>query len=326
MSANLAHFFIAESALERYSFLTNKGKGKEGLAKLLNSYLPFFILGSVGPDLPSYPIKSILEKAIQADVGWRPVVHDGWPYAFHHIRVNEMPAALFNIVLKDSQKSPMDARHQSRFAFATGWLCHMATDRAIHPIVNAYAGNFYNSIDNTIKHMHCEVIQDLWIFAQYKGNDSIKDFYKFKPEKMIDLKKGKGKNGIRPNFDVEEIDAFAKYIARAAFEAYSMKISDEETKDWLTGIKLAISKMDNIGPVKKQADVYKDLVGEKLYKGLSECADKEFIKAVKEAEAACFKMIEFAGSLLGGEPLAGESRRVFLDFVGDYDLTNPPMK
>jgi len=326
MSANMAHFFIADSALKKYYKQTKDVA--PGAATMLNSYHPFFLLGSIGPDLPNYKVGSILFKAIEQDVGWRPVDADGWAYMYHSVNPNEMPTALFNIILKDSQNEPIDAQQTARFAFATGWLCHIVTDRIIHPIVNAYAGNYYKSWHNTKKHMHCEIEQDLWCYAHYKGGGKIDGFLKEEPEKWIDLKRGKARGAKRHIFNSEEIEGFAMYIARASMEAYGVPLSYEEVQTWLRGINIAIGKMDDWGPVKKTAKKIKGKSIREIETALSECVNKKFIEAIPKAEKECLEKIEFAVDIFGygplKQPMTGDKKQKILEDIGDEDLTNPP--
>lgn len=324
MPANMAHFFIAEKALRKYR--EEKGT-QDGTGNLLNLYLPFFMLGSIGPDLPNYQKKSMIKKALRGKGVWRPVKIDGFAYDFHSVRPNDMAAALFNVVFKDTQGGQWDARQYSRFAFATGWLCHIVTDRIIHPIVNKFSGNYYASWNNTKIHMGVEVIQDLWCYAHYRGNGYIRPFFDEKPEEWIDIKSERKVEGLRkPEFDKQEIKAFIIYFARAVTEAYAKQCKPRAVKKWLSGINIAMKLMKDIGPIESKAKEFKDLSPEKLKYALSNYANDDFVQnAVPQAEKSCKEMIEYASQYMKrGQPLANEERQNFLAYIGDADLTNPP--
>lgn len=319
MPANMAHFFIAETALDKYRLEVGKN---DGFGKILGIYKNFFLLGSIGPDIPNYKTIKIIKRILKKQELWRPVEVDGWSYLFHSVKPNEMAAALFNIIMKDTQSREWDIRGYSRLAFATGWLCHIATDRIIHPYVNAYAGNYYASVDNTKKHMHCEVEQDIWCYAHYKGNGKIDGFFNEEPEKWIELKY----HTETKKFDSDEEEAFIYYLIRAIAEGYSVIVDKDEVKAWLDGIRFAIGKMDDIGPIRSMAKKCRGEDMETLELSLSECVTEDFIKkGIPKAEDECYRMIKLAKDIFRREePLAGEMRKNFLEEVGDADLTNPP--
>ncbi len=61
---------------------------------------------------------------------------------------------------------PDALRRRQGLAWVLGFASHVVADAVVHPIVNAIAGDYYESAENARKHKECELHQDTYIYQE----------------------------------------------------------------------------------------------------------------------------------------------------------------
>lgn len=253
MSASIAHMLIAEAALNELEGQPDFEKFKAVILK----NKPYFMLGSIGPDLPYYG--SMLKAAVKLvlDYPGKPMGVDHWSYQLHSKTPNQFPLKMLEVTWRDTGED-WDERDEKNFAFICGFLSHMATDQIIHPVVNSIAGPYYKGGEHRKIHMECEVYQDVILYNKIKG----KDLMDASPNEWCDL---------NPNWGKNTEDWFRYMIQKAFVEAHAVCPTEDEIEGWVDGVLITLRGINNFGPyIKATNDVNKTKeAGEKYGKYFS---------------------------------------------------------
>lgn len=151
MAGTFTHWMIVEEVVNRLS----RDNYKHGYFSMVLDKNHFVNLGAVGPD---YPYLSELEKNY--------LKMHSWADRMHYENTGEVVKQGAIMLANDPNHSGGD------FEICLAWLCgyasHLIADVTIHPVVNATVGPY---VFNKGEHIHCEVIQDSYIFHEIKGTE-----------------------------------------------------------------------------------------------------------------------------------------------------------
>ena len=161
MPASIAHMLIAREARKR---LLTDGNPKvaEFAADVLGKHPHYMELGSLGPDLPYFGWRSLLDSN-------KPRGVDHWSYQLHSKCPNVFPLQMIELVWRESDptKTDWEDHDKCKLSFLCGYLTHMAADQVIHPLVNVIAGGPYDERqDVRTRHRDCEIHQDLYLLSR----------------------------------------------------------------------------------------------------------------------------------------------------------------
>jgi hypothetical protein len=237
MPANVAHTLIAHKAKERFKTIDPES------ADLLLSKNNHYYLGSIGPDLPSYKTSNLVKEALNS-LFVRPFVDKLNPqeedasFFLHSTRPHLFPFYLMETNLSYAEivndKVNKKEFNNAVFAFAMGYVTHIAADQIVHRLVRSIVGPYYRSLEVSQKHSECEVHQDIFLF------------YELYPDKTFD--KAIQKEIVDVNKLYFEYEQFCNMISLAISKAGYKKITEEDIDGWLNGIKLTFDLMGDIGP------------------------------------------------------------------------------
>lgn len=164
MPANIAHLLICNKAVK---ILQDGGEYEEFINILDDDkHKPYLNLGSIGPDLSYYGSQWEGLKSLLLEQSDQPLGVDGWSYLLHSKNPNQFPLTLIELTWKDTrwEEEEWEGFDYNKFAFACGYLSHMAADQIIHPLVNDIAGPYYREGENRKIHRECEIYQDVGLF------------------------------------------------------------------------------------------------------------------------------------------------------------------
>ena len=156
MPAFLAHFLIAKDVFP-----------SSGIPDT-NKNLQYFLLGSVGPDLPYYSnvfgaaLGTFFEEKFNSN---SPGFYSGYGDFFHGRTPNVFPMKMLETTMKDKDPGTRD----QKLAFTQGYHVNVASDHHIHPSVEDYAGPYYMSGTNRKKHRTFEVFEDILLYEIKTG-------------------------------------------------------------------------------------------------------------------------------------------------------------
>ncbi len=294
----------------------------------------YFLLGSLGPDLPYYrnvfgtAIGTFFEEKYNPE---SPGFYSGYGDYFHSKAPNLFPMKMLEIIKKD--KDPRTEK--SKLAFTFGYLTHVAADQHIHPLVESYAGSFYVSGYARKKHRTLEVYQDLFLYQNKFPNKSFfeEDFSSWidvgPPSKENELQRIDPEFGGEKKYLIKEytFDWFQSFIARALFEAYSIIIEGEEVEKWLRGFTSILGYLKGIGPYRKAFDdITAGAEETKEFKKMFDAEDKNYLtKYFGPTKEISNKYILAARAFIKETQITDSQRRIFLMQVPDADLTTPLM-
>ena len=161
MPASIAHMLIAEQARDR--LLTDSDQEIVKFAKnVLGKHPQYMRLGSLGPDLPYFGLRSLKNPH-------KPLGVDQWSYQLHSKNPNVFPLQMIELVWRESNpRKDWEEGDNCKFAFLCGFLTHVAADQIIHPLVNFIAGRYSHSHEAREDHRICEMHQDLYVLSQHK--------------------------------------------------------------------------------------------------------------------------------------------------------------
>lgn len=141
-----------DPSLERYRTITNPDENA--------TYFPYVCLGSVSPDYP-YP-------AIRIDGVNKTPDENGWTWGdkFH----KEKTGNFIDIGIQALRSIPdkTDDVFLKKAAWLMGYYSHVITDLIIHAVVYKLVGGCYETHGSP--HLHCEVVQDSWLFHDVYSN------------------------------------------------------------------------------------------------------------------------------------------------------------
>lgn len=295
----------------------------------------YFLLGSLGPDLPYY--RNVFGTAIGTFFEEKynpqsPGFYSGYGDHFHSQMSNLFPMKMLEIIKKDKDPST----ENSKLAFTFGYLSHVAADQHIHPLINSYAGSFYVSGNNRKKHRTLEVYQDLFLYQnKFLGKNFFEeDFSSWvdvgPPSKEIEPQRGDPEIIGEKKIFVKEysFDWFRAFISRAFFEAYSIIIRGDEVEEWLRGFTSILGYLKGIGPYHNASDgIAAGSEEAKEFEKMFLAEDKNYLTEYFEpAKEISNRYILAARSFINKIQITDTQRKAFLRLVPDADLTTPLMR
>lgn len=273
MPANIAHLLICNKAVK---VLQDGGEYDEFISILdEDQHKPYLNLGSIGPDLSYYGSKFDGLRSLLFEQSDKPLGVDGWSYLLHSKEPNRFPLGLIELTWKDTdwREEGWDDVDRHKFAFACGYLSHMAADQIIHPLVNEVAGPYYRRGENRKLHRKCEIYQDVALFHTLYPNEDLMD-KRF--NRWVD---------IAPDSSRNAPEWFRYFIQRAFVESHAVYPKEEEVEDWIDGLLLILRGMGLIGPYKTAHEEWRE-------KGLS---SENFAGFFKDYMDYFFKAVELTG-------------------------------
>ncbi len=238
MPANIAHLLISNKAVK----VLQDGSEYEEFINILDSdqFKPFLNLGSIGPDLSYYGSQWEGLKSLLFEQSDKPLGVDGWSYLLHSRDPNQFPLTLIELTWKDTRWEEEEWADVdfSKFAFACGFLSHIAADQIIHPKVNDVAGPYYRRGDNRKIHRECEIYQDVALFHSLYPEE---DFMEKSFNLWVD---------IEPQSSNNAPDWFRYFMQRAFVESHGVYPKEKEIEDWIDGLLLILRGIKKIGPYK----------------------------------------------------------------------------
>ncbi len=320
MPAFMAHLLIAK---ELYDLPENKTAAPHG---------NYFLLGSIGPDLPYY--RNVFGSAVGTFFEEKFNIDSPGYYAlgdyFHARTPNLYPLKLLEIIKKDK-----DPKTQGqKISFVPGYLTHLAADQTIHPFVEGYAGAYFVSGKARKEHRLLEVYQDLLLLEK-----------KFSPNEFetIDLaawldisppKTGSSVNDELPEFEKDKFAAerrifteewFRSFCQRAFLEAYSHLLEGEEFEKWVRGFRSVLDIYKKIGPYSEAFDALgKNTDPAKKYR---EMFEKDYLKNYfNPAKDLAALYLQVALAFFNSPQVTEKERGDFLTQIPDIDLSSPLAK
>jgi hypothetical protein len=164
MPASIAHMLIAKKARENLGAFQGGPAALGHFAKLLERHQNYMALGSLGPDLPYYENVTMDALHTLFDRSDKPMGVDQWSYQLHSKDPNIFPLKMLEGIWRDRAGDAWDAEDERKFAFACGFLSHVAADQTIHPLVNLISGPYYGRGSNRKAHREAEIYQDLMLY------------------------------------------------------------------------------------------------------------------------------------------------------------------
>lgn len=312
MPANIAHLLICNKSVKALQ----SGDAYEKFINILDSdqCKPYLNLGSIGPDLSYYGsqwegLKNLLFEQTDAPLGV-----DGWSYLLHSKQPNQFPLSLIELTWKDArwEAQEWEGADYYKFAFACGFLSHVASDQIIHPMVNHIAGPYYRRGENRKVHRECEIYQDIALFCTLYPEE---DFMDKSFNLWVDLD---------PHSTHNAPDWFRYFIQRAFVESHGTYPTEEEMEDWIDGLLFILRGMKWLGPYKT---AYQELKNDGIesgkffeyFKGYMEY----FFRAV-ELTSIYWKMVfELYDPPTHVLQISDQMRRRFRRVVQGTDLSSP---
>ncbi|MCX5910360.1 MAG: zinc dependent phospholipase C family protein, partial [Deltaproteobacteria bacterium] len=238
MPANIAHLLICNKAVK----VLQDGGGYETFINILDAdeHKPYFNLGSIGPDLSYYGSNWEGLKSLFFDQSDKPLGVDGWSYLLHSRQPNQFPLTLIELAWKDThwEQQEWEGVDFDKFAFACGYLSHMAADQIIHPRVNEIAGPYYRKGENRRIHRECEIYQDVGLFHTLYPDE---DFMEKPFNLWVDLD---------PQSSHNAPDWFRYFLQRGFVESHGVYPQDQEVENWVDGLLLILRGIKWVGPYK----------------------------------------------------------------------------
>jgi hypothetical protein len=170
MPACVAHMLIARQVRKNLAADTALAT----FAEILDEKARYMELGSLGPDLPYYTPLALGADETPEDECDEPAETSKWGDQLHSRPSNKFPLKMIEAIWHDS-KGHWSDQDKMRFAFACGYVTHMAADQVVHPFVNRIAGPYYESPKNKHTHREVEVCQDVVLYAKVAGGDVMRD-------------------------------------------------------------------------------------------------------------------------------------------------------
>ena len=316
LPGSVAHMLIFEDVVSGFE---KDNEYDDDFVRMLKENINYGHLGSLGPDLPTY--EGVLRTAYSfLTSGYNePAPLEKWSGQLHNKSPNVFPLKMIEIAWRetDLDEPEWDAIAKKQWAFIIGFLTHMAADQMIHPYINKIAGQYYRLKENRLKHMECEVYQDVVLF----NNKFKKSILGEKLENWMDLRAESGKT--EPYFRI--------FLQKSFIEAHAIYPSDAEIESWVRGLLFVYKYVKWIGLPYKSADIdfrtnkedselYKKYwLNKDLTKGKSY---EDYYKWAVELASIYVKAANKLYEISHAE-FRDEFRRQFLHIVKDADLTNP---
>jgi len=315
MPANIAHLLICNKAVK---VLQDGGEYEEFINILdADERKPYLNLGSIGPDLSYYGSQWEGMKSLLLEQSDKPLGVDGWSYLLHSREPNQFPLTLIELTWKDTrwEEEEWEGNDLDKFAFACGYLSHMAADQIIHPLVNDIAGPYYRKGENRKIHRECEICQDVALFHSLYPDE---DFMDKSFHIWVDLD---------PHSSHNAPDWFRYFVQRAFVESHGVYPEEEDIEDWVDGLLLILKGIKWIGPYKNAYEELKEhgIASGKFAKYFKDYM-KFFFRAVELTSIywkMVFELYDPPGDVLQiTDPMRSRFKRV----VQNADLSSPLQK
>jgi hypothetical protein len=312
MPANIAHLLICNKAVK----ILQDGGEYEAFINILDvdERKPYLNLGSIGPDLSYYGSQWEGMKNLLLEQSDKPLGVDGWSYLLHSRAPNQFPLTLIELTWRDTrwEEQEWEGNDLDKFAFACGYLSHVAADQIVHPLVNDIAGPYYRRGENRKIHRECEIYQDVGLFHTLYPEE---DFMKKSFNLWVDLNPPSSKNAPQ----------WVRYFIQRAFvESHGLYPKEEEIEDWVDGLLLILRGIKLIGPYKA---AYEDLKNNGLSSEHFNKYFKDYMKFFFQAVELTsiywkmvFELYDPPGNIL---QISDPMRRRFRRVVQNADLSSP---
>lgn len=315
MPADIAHLLICNKAVK----VLQDGGEYETFINVLDAdeHKPYLNLGSIGPDLSYYGSQWEGMKSLLLEQADKPLGVDGWSYLLHSKEPNQFPLTLIELTWKDTrwEVQEWEGNDLDKFAFACGYLSHMAADQIIHPLVNGIAGPYYRRGENRKIHRECEIYQDVGLFHTLYPQE---DFMEKSFHLWVDLDPRSSKNA--PEW-------FRYFLQRAFVESHGVYPKEEEIEDWVDGLLLILRGIQWFGPYKT---AWKDLKENGIFSGKFNPYFKDYMKVFFKAVELTsiywkmvFELYDPPGNLF---QISDPMRKRFKRVVQNADLSSPLQK
>jgi hypothetical protein len=315
MPAFITHFLVAKDVFS-----------SSGLADT-DQNRRYFLLGSVGPDLPYYrnvfgtAIGTFFEETFNPN---SPGIYTGWGDLFHARTPNLFPLKMIETIRKDNDQ----ATETQKLAFALGYLTHVAADQHIHPHVNAYAGPYYASGVNRKNHRTLEVYEDILVYEMKSG----KKFFSEDFLSWFDVSVRETVEIVEPYVGPRTEERLASYvpvwlssfIQRAFMEAYGTILDGKEVEKWVGGFASIFPMLKGIGPYHDACESMEGTPSDEAKKCIDFFANHDYTgQCFTPATARAVTYMAAATRLHASQQITETKKRVFLRTVADADLTSP---
>jgi len=316
MPANIAHLLICNKAVKALE----DGGDYEEFIRILDSdeCKPYLNLGSIGPDLSYYGSQWEGLKNLLFEQSDKPLGVDGWSYLLHSKEPNQFPLTLIEVTWKDTRWEELEWKDEDpfKFAFACGFLSHMAADQIIHRKVNDIAGPYYRKGENRKIHRECEVYQDIALFHKLYPEE---DFMDKSFHLWVDL---------APDSTHNAPDWFRYFMQRAFVESHGVYPEEKEIENWVDGLLLILRGVKLLGPYKTAHEELKKkgLGSEKFNRYYNDFYMDLFFQAVELTGIywrMVFELYNPPGNVL---QISDKMRKRFRRVVQNADLSSPLQK
>lgn len=217
MPACVAHMLIARKVREGLA----ASNAAPEFVQMLAENSRYMELGSLGPDLPYYAIRGRWPHDFSEDSDDEPG-ESTWGDLLHSRKPNIVPLELIEAAWRASDGN-YSTHDKMAFAFACGYLTHIAADQIVHPFVNRIAGPYYASHKNKRTHRMVEVYQDVALYASVERGDVMDA----EPNTWCDVTQGK-----RPNTE----DWFRSTLRSAFNKVYGCAPDDGDIERWVDNL------------------------------------------------------------------------------------------
>ncbi len=336
MPASIAHMLIAQQTRDCL-LKDNDKKLAEFATDVLAKHSHYMELGSLGPDLPYFGLKSLFNPH-------KPMKVDQWSYQLHSRSPNVFPLQMIELLWRENDPRVEEWKESDKckLAFICGYLTHVAADQVIHPLVNFIAGPYYHSHEARVEHRTCEVHQDVYLLAKQKHNGTL-TIEQFRAEQFhcdCDIRC----DGDSSNDSLQDLryDEFLYFLQKAFVEAHAVMPSVGFLKRRIVFLRWALrlckrqswyksaytNLFDDKGSLRENEKQYEKYVSlqkghnNKMFMRLSE-GKKHYDEFVDEAVKLASIYIQAAHQLYDAPRLDDDLRENFRDVVVNADLGFP---
>lgn len=273
MPSSIAHLLICNKAVK----VLQDGGEYEKFINILDSdeHKPYLNIGSIGPDLSYFGGQWEDLKGLIFDQLDKPLGVDGWSYLLHSKDPNRFPLTSVELTWKDTrwEEQEWEGVDFDKFAFACGYLSHMAADQIIHRMVNDIAGPYYRTGGNRKIHRECEIYQDVALFHTLYPEE---DFTEKSFNLWVDL---------NPQSSHNAPEWFRYFIQRAFVESHGVYPKEAEIEGWVDGLLLVLRGLNKVGPWK---EAWRELESQGM-------ESEKFVEYFKDYMKFFFRAVELTG-------------------------------
>jgi hypothetical protein len=315
MPGSVAHMLIFEAALSKIDNDRECGY----LVEMLKENMNYGRLGSIGPDLPYF--NGVLRTAASFLLSgyYKPEPIERWGDLLHSKSPNLFPLTMIEIAWRetDPDDEEWDAIANKQWALIIGFLTHIAADQMIHPYVNKISGNYYRDKEKRVKHLECEVYQDVVLFNnRYKKNILDENL-----DTWVNIHTKSGKT--EPHF--------RRFLQKSFKETHAIFPSGNDIENWNRGLSFIQKWVKWIGLPYKKADADFRTNKENSEKYKEYCLNtplttsKSYEDYYNDAVELASLYIKAANKLyeINHADFKDEHRTQFLQIVRNADLRNP---